>query len=43
VILVHAIGHAEFGLVIAGVSRWLEKRPHQDDWLDVVVALSRSS
>jgi predicted nuclease of predicted toxin-antitoxin system len=43
VILVHGIGHSDFRTVIAGVSRWLEERPHRDDWLDVVVALGRSS
>ena len=43
VILVHGIGHSAFGVVAAGVSSWFEKRPDQADWLDVVVALSRSS
>lgn len=42
VILVYEIGHREFGVVIAGVSRWLALRPRQEEWIDVAVVLDRA-
>jgi Domain of unknown function (DUF5615) len=41
VLLVYGIGHAEFGLVVRGVSRWLALRPAQNDWLDFAAVVDR--
>lgn len=41
VILVYAIDHREFDLIVRGVRRWLELRPSQDEWLDYPAVLTR--
>jgi hypothetical protein len=42
VILVYAIGHNEFGLIVRGIERWLERRPRQEMWLDFPAVASRA-
>lgn len=41
VILVYAIEHSEFGLVMHGIERWLELRARQEDWLDFPAVVDR--
>ena len=41
VILVYAIDHGEFGLVVRGIKHWLALYPEQQDWRDRSVVLSR--
>jgi Domain of unknown function (DUF5615) len=41
VILVHGIGHGEFGAVTGGVTKLIAARPAQSDWTDVCEVLSR--
>ena len=41
VILLYAIDHDEFGLILRGVARWLEVRPRQEDWLDFAGIVDR--
>ncbi len=41
VMLVYAIGHSEFGLILHGIERWLELRPTQDDWADFPAVVIR--
>lgn len=42
IILVYGIGHAEFGLVVRGIERWLERRPDQADWIEFPAVLDRA-
>jgi hypothetical protein len=42
VILVYGLGTREFALVLRGVERWLERRPAQDEWVDVVAGVDRA-
>jgi hypothetical protein len=43
VILVYGIGQNEFGMVVHGVERLLERRRRQADWTDVGAVLSRTA
>jgi Domain of unknown function (DUF5615) len=43
VILVYGIDHREFGLVIGGIERWLDRRPRQEDWVDFAAFVSRGA
>jgi hypothetical protein len=43
VILVYGIGQNEFGVVVRGVERLLERRRRQADWTDVGAVLSRTA
>jgi hypothetical protein len=40
-IVVYGLDHAEFGLILRGIRRLLEARPQQQDWVDLVDALTR--
>jgi nucleoside-diphosphate-sugar epimerase len=42
VILVYGIGQSEFGVVVRGIERLLDRRPRQQDWVDVATVLSRT-
>lgn len=41
VIVVYGIGTAEFRLVVDGITRLLQERPEQIDWVDINEVLSR--
>lgn len=41
VILVYGLGHNEFALIVAGIERWLDLRPIQEEWLDYPAILDR--
>lgn len=41
VILVYAIDHREFQLVVRGVERWLELYPEPTRWIDLAAVLDR--
>lgn len=43
VILVHGIGSDEFRTITSGALTLLRERPRQRDWVDLVVALSRTA
>lgn len=40
-IIVYGIGHSEFGVLLRGIERWLELRPHQEDWIDFAAIVGR--
>jgi predicted nuclease of predicted toxin-antitoxin system len=42
VILVYGIGHAEFGLIVRGIERWLGVRPRQEGWVDFPAVVDRA-
>ena len=42
VILVYRIDHREFGLIVRGVERWLERRPAHPEWVDFPAIVDRS-
>jgi hypothetical protein len=41
VIVLYGIDPGEFGLVRAGIERWLALRPRPDDWIDFPAILDR--
>lgn len=43
VILVYGIRPDEFGVIAGGIDRLLQQRPRQNDWTDLVLALSRTT
>lgn len=40
-IIVYGLDHGEFGLILRGIRRLLDARPRQEDWVDLVDALTR--
>ena len=42
-VLVYGLDHSEFGLILRGLRHLLENRPRQEDWSDIVVALTRGT
>jgi hypothetical protein len=40
-ILVYGIDHSEFGLITAGIERWLSLYPQLASWIDLAVVLDR--
>jgi hypothetical protein len=40
-IIVYGLDHGEFGLILRGIRRLLDERPRQEDWIDLVDALTR--
>ena len=43
VVLVYGIGHGQFGSLLRGLNRLLEQGTQQEDWVDIAVAISRTS
>jgi predicted nuclease of predicted toxin-antitoxin system len=43
VILVHGIGTDEFSAIAHGILRLLQEKPRQPEWIDVVLAISRTA
>jgi hypothetical protein len=40
-IIVYGLDHGEFGLILRGITRLLDQRPRQEDWVDLADALTR--
>jgi uncharacterized protein DUF5615 len=40
-ILIYAIDHSEFQLIVRGIERWLTLRPRQGEWIDFPAVVHR--